>query len=562
MDKFDDYYNNELHSLKTGLDKFINKHQSIFSDIKNSVDDISDGNIDSYLEKIVNSFAFLTARLKYQNDNLFNEIAKKLITVIYPEIMEDVYCRGLIKFNIDNLKSNLQIYKIHKYQEFLTYDKDGNDIKFSVKNNETLIPAEILHISLSDFDLQNPGKYIKIDIDVFGEIYDGTIIKFYVLNNKKFSIFDSIVSCICGRKCKICDESGELIFDSEIIYDLIDSDYNQYSLLKEYITFSDRFLYFSIRFKEIKNKKIFVYVPVDKDLVDYDISGSNISFNVLPIYNVYKKYTDPIIYDNKKLEYLLIPNAKKHKYERISKIINVIHSDKKNYSSKIIPNYFSVNKQESFYWISRDVKNPEYDGCDKYISFIDTGINYSKYNDSVFYAEVLCTNRNINNTVNTFSKFTMETGIPITKISLINGLYKSENIKFSYNFFLKFLLMVNRNYFTFLDKDDDIKSKLDRLLEIFHDTYTKNVYFSDIDKLILKKKSKRVGDQVWRGVISGYSIDIFFKDDFSGSKILFGVVIANIFNRAISINSFLEVRIFDKCKKLISFQLKGKVSLI
>lgn len=562
MNNLDDYYNDELHTLEKDLYSFLNKHQNIFSDIKNSIEDTSNGDINTYFKKIIESFAFLTARLKYQNDNLFNEVSKKLVDVIYPEIMEDTYCRGLVKCDIDNFKSNLKTYIIPKYKEVLTNDENGNDVKFSLQKDVILIPAEISHVAITDFDSQNSGPYIKIDMDIFGEIPDNTFVKFYILSNKKFSIFDSIMASFSTKKCFVCDNEKNIIFTSEIIYDLTENDFNAYYLLKEYITFEDSFLYFSLKFKNVKNKKISIYIPVDKDLVNYDITINNISINVFPIYNVYKKYSDPIIYDNKKIEYLIVSDAKKHDNERVSKILNIIHSCKENYISEIIANYFSPNKVNSFYWISRDVKNLKYTGYDKYISFIDTGINYSKYNNSVFYAEILCTNRKISKFINIFSNFTMETDIPIKKINLVDKLYNEENIDFTQNFFLKFLLMINKNYFTFCNSNSDIKSQLDKLLEIFYNTYTKNIYFSDIDNLVFKPKNKRVGNQVWRGVISGYSIDIYFKNDFTKSKILLGLVIAYIFNMYISINSFIEIRIFDKCKKLISFQLNGKVSLL
>lgn len=562
MNNIDDYYNDELHTLEKDLYSFINKHQSIFSDIRSSIGDTSNGDINTYFKKIIESFAFLTARLKYQNDNLFNEISKKLVNVIYPEITEDTYCRGLIKCDIDNSKSNLQTYLIPKYKEVLTYDENGDDIKFSLQKDEILIPAEISHVTITDFGSQNSGPYIKIDMDIFGEIPDDTFVKFYILNNKKFFIFDSVIACLKARKCLVCDNEKNILFDSKIIYDLIENDFNAYYLLKEYITFDDSFLYFSLKFKNVKNRKISVYIPVDKDLINYDISINNIGINIFPIYNIYKKYSDPIIYDNKKIEYLIVSDAKKHDNERVSKILNIIHSDKKNYTSEIITNYFSPNKVNSFYWVSRDVKNLKYTGYDKYISFIDTGINYSKYNDSVFYAEILCTNRKISNFINIFSNFSMETDIPIKKMNLVDKLYNGENIDFAQSFFLKFLLMMNKNYFTFCSDNNDVKSKLDKLLEIFYNTYTKNTYFSDIDSLAFKSKNKRVGNQVWRGVVSGYSMDVYFKDDFIKSKILFGLVIAYIFNMSISINSFIEIGIFNKCKKLISFQLNGKVYLI
>ena len=75
-----DYYQREMTYLRNGGSRFAQRYPKIAEGLDLS----SAGSSDPHVERLIESFAFLTARLQKEVDNKFVRFANTLLDVLYP----------------------------------------------------------------------------------------------------------------------------------------------------------------------------------------------------------------------------------------------------------------------------------------------------------------------------------------------------------------------------------------------------------------------------------------------------------------------------------------------
>src|SRR6516162_8938202 len=92
------YYEQELDYLRKEGVQFAQKHPKIASRLVLEPTKCED----PHVERLLEAFAFLTARVHLKIDDEFPEITEALLTVLYPQLVRPIPSMSVVEFQLDS----------------------------------------------------------------------------------------------------------------------------------------------------------------------------------------------------------------------------------------------------------------------------------------------------------------------------------------------------------------------------------------------------------------------------------------------------------------------------
>lgn len=146
-EKIVQYYQAELAYLRTSGMEFAKRYPKIAEKL-----DVSDSaSSDPHVERMIESFAYMTGKLQKQIDDQFPEIANTLLSILYPPLTMPVPSMTMMHFDADMraaqqapgtlVKRGTQVY---------AKSEDDNEIvcTFKTCHDVNIWPLEIVNVSV------------------------------------------------------------------------------------------------------------------------------------------------------------------------------------------------------------------------------------------------------------------------------------------------------------------------------------------------------------------------------------------------------------------------------
>lgn len=600
MKDFLNYYHDELLSLRQKGGVFAKKHPNIAEklDIKNGESS------DPQTERIIESVAFMAAKLHQKIDSNAQNIAFFLLSALYPNLISVFPPCGIVRFENENIASIPDKLVLKKGTSLFVDSKNNIECQFRTLYSITLYPLDI-----SDIQLLKSGKKtggidgwsLKIDIitkSVPIELLQPNDLLFYInldIIEDSITVYESIFSDpnrnvflkINEKYIKI-DNSNIIpcgFEEDETVSPVPDYSTNSFQLFQELLYFKQKFMFFRIigindlikksGISNIYEFSISIDVSVTNERLVEIINKESILLNAVPIVNLFPMTSDPFKFDGTKTKYLLLADQAKDKSIEIHSIseIHTINTDTQK--DHLIQPYFSLsidsdtNILHDLYWIfSKEpstLRNLE--GFDTYISFIDTKMNpYKSYTDIV-YAKLLCTNRFETRDIPLFSKMYIdnsESGGYSAK--LIIKLTKPINFSQKNSDLWNLIQQLTTNH-TSLAAINNIISPLKTLFNMLSvDSKLKSEeLFNGVEKITTKETVRRFGKDAWRGFVKGVETTIEVNEKYNQFNYLFACILNQYLSDIISLNSFVELKITHSLThelKAYWLPISGKQNLI
>src|SRR5918911_3855699 len=101
------YYNRELSYVRRLATEFAEAHPKIAGRLRLG----PDSSADPHVERLIEAFAYLTARIRFKLDDDFPEITEALLNVLYPHYLAPVPSMAIVQFQLD--PEQVQLTKGH-----------------------------------------------------------------------------------------------------------------------------------------------------------------------------------------------------------------------------------------------------------------------------------------------------------------------------------------------------------------------------------------------------------------------------------------------------------------
>lgn len=593
-----EYYNNELTYLREVGQEFADQYPKVASRLGMNGVEVAD----PYVERLLEGFSFLTARIQLKMDAQFPHFSQRLLDVLYPNYLAPTPSMTIVELHPKMSEGSLATgFVIPRDSSMFAAVPKGESTacEFRTSHEVTLWPIEISDVSCSGAPPDLPISTLRLGSTVKGALR----IRLKTIGGMKFSqlnidtltfylagtddiasrLYENIfghalgvVGCETQRPVKWMDflppetigAEGFAANQSLLPYNA--RAFQGYRLLHEYFAFPNRFQFFSLNdlrkvLAKTQGDTLDLTILLDCPVGDLEtlVSKRQLALFCTPAINLFPKRGDRLSIDPQRHDHHIVADKSKpmdfeiysinsatgheedvDKYQEFRSFYSSLGSDDGSYGA-----YYSIRREP------RVVSEPgrrkgtrtNYVGSEVFLSLVDQ--QNAPFNHALRHLSVdtLCTNRDLALLIpmGGATDFEMTASAPVEAIKILRG--PSEPMKSLADNAMTWRLIshLNLNYLTLTDLDPTEGAKALRELLSLYGLLSDLALKKQIDAVqrsSLKPITRRLPHKGPIVFGRGVGIDLTVDETlFAGtSPYLFGAVLEQFFARHVGLNVFTE----------------------
>lgn len=592
------YYNRELQYLREMGGEFAAEFPKIAGRL--GLDGFECA--DPYVERLLEGFSFLTARIQLKLDAEFPRFTQHLLEMVYPQCLSPTPSMAVAQFKPDVITDAVRIPRNSILHSVLGKGEQ-TPCEFRTAHEVTLWPVDIVSAEY----VMNATAVMKLDVPDRARVK--TALRLRLKTNGAIGFdklaMDSLNLYLRGRD-ELPMRLYEQLFgnalavvvrpakpphdwlhvidkknlhrvgfsDGEAMLPYSARSFSGYRLLHEYFAFHERFLFAEISglnpgLRRCPDSEIEVIVLFDRvDLaLDGAIDASHFALYCTPAVNLFPKHADRIHIDDKSHEHHVVPDRTRPMDFEVYEVTGVTGIGESSEREQDFLPFYATNdlsrhaEHKAYYALQRSprvlsVKERNYGprsgyiGSELYLSLVDA--NEAPYSASMRQIAVntLCSNRDLPMQMTVgkgATDFTMESGAPVTSVRVLAGPTKPRPsaVHNDGETLWRLVSHLSLNYMSLMDSDErQGAAALRDLLQIYGDTGELPVMkqIEGVKSVVSRPVTRRMPVP---GPISfgrGLEITVTFDENaFQGTGVfLLGAVLDEFFAKYVSINTFIE----------------------
>jgi len=594
------YYNRELQYIREMGGEFAKEYPKIAGRLGLDGFDCAD----PYVERLLEGFAFLAARIQLKLGAEFPRFTQHLLEMVYPHYLAPTPSMAVVQFQPDLTEGSLaEGFSIPRGSSLrsLLGKGDQTPCEYRTAHEIKLWPVELSEVdyfssrgavaTLGVPDIHGVKAGIRFRLKAtagltFDQIALDTLPIFMRGSGEiAMRIYEQILAnpiAMVVRPRQTHTTWQELIdkkhirrlgFDNnEALLPYTRRSFQGYRLLQEYFAFPERYMMAELNGLEkavqkcTKNELEIIILLDRNDLVLENILDvSNFALFCSPIVNLFPKRADRIHINDRQTEFHVIADRTRPMDYEIHSINDVVgygtssDSEQRFDAFYAMDNAGSVEQDQAYYTIHRVPRmlsehqrqrgpRSSYIGSELYVSLVDA--NDAPYSNDLrqIGLETLCTNRDLPLHIpigKDKTDFTLDASAPVESIRAVAGPTKPKAPSTEGNVTWKIISHLSLNYLSIIDNDAEQGAKALRELLML---------YGDISEAPVRKQIDGVRSVVGKPIIHrlpapgpvtfGRGIEITLtceESAFEGAGVfLLGSVLEQFFEKYVSINSFTQ----------------------
>ena len=341
-----DYYENELTFLRQLGREFAEKHPKIAARLQLDVNRCDD----PHVERLLEGFALLAARVHLKIDDEFPQITEGLLNVLYPHFLRPIPSMTVTQFRLDPEQGKLNTgVSIPRGSMLYSRPVDGVPCKFRTSYDVTLWPCEVADARWVTPDKLNPPlrapdavAALRVELRGFSDVSLGklplTSLRFHL--NGEGDVVNTLYELLSNncRQIIVRDPDSAKapphtltakslrpmgFSEAESVLPYPRRSFEGYRLLQEYFAFPEKFFFFELNdlerpFQSMTGRRaeiIFLIAPFEAEQRQQRLAVGVTSKTVLlgcsPIINLFPQTAEPIMLTQRRSEYPVVPDARR-----------------------------------------------------------------------------------------------------------------------------------------------------------------------------------------------------------------------------------------------------------
>jgi len=410
-----DYYRRELTYFRTESANFAARHPKVAERLLLS----ESHSADPHVQHLIESVAFLTAGIHRDIDALAPAAATAILDNLCPSLAQPVPSMTIMQMTLDPAEGKVTAgSKVARGTLLSTTAASGEPCRFQLGWDATLWPLQVADVALDDartlrLDFRTDQGVDLGDLEVAtlrlhlaGELL--TTMPLHELILCGLDYIDVVSSAGVQRlppgamrEAGFAEDEAMLASPAHV--------HPAYGLLQAYFAFPRAFQFFDItgvrgklgRGSSFSLRLVFTHGANVLAL----LRPENLRLNCVPAINLFPVTSEPIAYDQRHYEYLLIPNRKRDATTEVHSVVAVTVSSQRSARAEVIPNLFAdgagagdsdpPDGKAPLSWTLRRAGSlrPGIAGSDVYLGFVDRRDVQAAHAEPVIFASLLCTNR-------------------------------------------------------------------------------------------------------------------------------------------------------------------------
>lgn len=380
---------------------------------------------DPHVELLLQSFAFLTGRLRHQVEQDNALLPNTLLAQLYPHLAAPIPSLLVAQLKVGPDTSGM----LPRGREFhaTAHDKHGRNVRcrLSTCYDTPLAPLDVTglaHVSTTAYDElsddPNIHSVLKLSLKNLGTEPLSTLTIDHVhgyLDVENLNVW-KLYALLALQLADVAVDDGSGILkrgarlrwlgfeeqEAALATDLVT--HPGYRLVQEYFAFPEKFLFFELSgldLSQAESKLDLLFIlksGVDKTLT---LTAQTIRLNCVPLVNLFAQRLEPLALDHTQYEYRLSGDFANHSHTEIYRVESLEATAPGQAARPVMPYFgfdgFAQIENQRYFYVTRQVESMlrSVAGTETYISFLDLDFNLQQAAGEVIGGNALCTNRRL-----------------------------------------------------------------------------------------------------------------------------------------------------------------------
>ncbi|MCI0365254.1 MAG: type VI secretion system baseplate subunit TssF [Phycisphaerales bacterium] len=576
------YYQRELSYLRRLGAEFADAHPDDAARLRISADTCDD----PHVERMIEAFAYLTARIRHKLDDDFPEITSALLSVLYPHYLAPIPSMAIVELVLDRGQGGLtKGLRLARETVIETEPVDGEPCRFRTCYPVTLWPIELVSARLGAAPFSEgkpppaPGVSTVLRLELKCYAKDMTFsklempaLRFFLKGQPQHVqalhelIFNSTLEVsigsggaaprMMGTQC--LQQVGFNLDEGMLPYPA--RSFPGYRMLTEYFAFPEKFLFFELAglspslLNGIGNKlEVCLYLNRSSADLEHNVSADMFRLGCTPVVNLFQQRAEPIRLTQTDTEYHIVPDARRPLATEVYSVEKVTATAPSGEAVEYVPFYsfkhaIDRHKQQTFWYAarkpaeSRERRTDE--GTEAYLSFVDLDFNPAAAPNWTIDVQTTCLNRDLPHRLpfgGGQPRLQLATGGPISRLTCLTPPTPTLRAAHRHQAMWRIISHLSLNHLSIADENGS-PDALREILKLYD--YASTASTQSKIAAILDVRSRRVvgraGGAAAGGFCRGIEVAVLFDEDrFTDNGLfLFASVIERFLGLYCSVNSF------------------------
>jgi type VI secretion system protein ImpG len=582
------YYERELDYLRKMAVQFAEKHPKVAARLAFEPTKCED----PHVERLLEGFAFLAARVHLKLDDEFPEISEALLSVVYPQLTRPIPSMSIVEFQLDPEKGKLTTgLEIPRHTPIYSRPVGGVPCTF-----RTCYPTTLWPLSVTAGEWRAPSRLqpavratdstgaIRIELraapDVkLPELKIGRL-RFYLdgetgLINLLYELLFNRLNRILVRDPTPGSRVGPVSLPAsalepvgfgpeEALLPYGHGTFLGHQLLMEYFSFPEKFFFFDLAgLEDIWSggfrdacEIVFLISEVEGDdrrqRLELELTKKTFRLGCTPVVNLFSRTAEPIQLSQRRYEYEVSPDVRRPYAAEIFSVDEVTAINTSTQETLTFDPFYSLrhsarNAKTACYWLARRRPSNRLndEGTDIFLSLVDLSMRPMDPDANILSLRTTCTNRGLPSRLLFGSEegdFELEGAASLKRIVTLRKPTAPIRPAAGKAAFWRLISHLSLNYLSLVEDGKEALQQILRLYDLGQAAYSQNVIES-IRNVRSRRQFARVSSENGISFARGHRVEIELDEDrFTGGGVfLFASVLEHFIALNASLNSFTQL---------------------
>jgi type VI secretion system protein ImpG len=576
------YYERELSFVRQLGAEFAAKYPKIAGRLLLETDKSED----PHVERLIQAFAFLAARVHHKIDDEFPELTEALLNVIYPHYLAPIPSMSIVQFILDPDQGKLTNgYAISKHSTLYSQPIDGSPCRFRTCYPVTLWPLEVESAGMEMVDSRmgilpkSAVALTRIELGCLPGVHFSELkldqLRFFLHGEGPltYALYEFLFNNVVEIRVRSADGKENarrhitLPVNSlrpvgfgadEGLLPYSPQSFVGYRLLQEYFSFPEKFLFFDlVEMKRAVQAQLgdrieLLFLLNRLPRLEQPVTRDTFRLGCAPIVNLFSQTAEPIRLSHAQSQYRVYPDIRRQSATEVYSIDSVTSVSPDLDEVVEYQPFYSFKHaagrdgQQAFWYASRSASQKKGDnGTEVNLSFVDLDFKPTVPAAETIIIHATCSNRDLPGKLpfgGDAGAFEFEGAAPLSRIRCLRKPTETLRAPLRRGTQWRIISHLALNYLSICDGG---QAALQEILKIydFADSTSVRQQISGITGLTSRPVVGRPRSMPWNGFCRGLEVTLEFDEaKYVGSGVfLFSAVLEKFFGLYTSLNSFTQL---------------------
>lgn len=595
------YYERELTFLRQMGVEFAEKYPKVASRLVLEPDKCDD----PHVERMLEAFAFLSARVHLKIDDEFPEITEALLSILYPHYIRPIPSMSVVQFHLDPEQAKAAAgIRIPTGTSLSSKPVSGVPCKFRTCYDTTLWPVRVAEAEWKTPDRLQPAikatdcpGALRLQIECAPDVELKKLqmpsLRFFLQGES--SLVHTLYEVLCRNATQVVirdpspntkvrpvhlpgsslkpvgfgDEDGMLPYPRR--------SFVGYRLLQEYFAFPEKFFFIDLEGLQSvwgsgfgsKAEIVVLIGPYEygdrKQMLETGLTDKTFRLGCAPIVNLFQQTAEPILLDQRKFEYPIIPDVRRRAATEVFSVDEVVSIDPQSrdvlhYEPFYSYRHATVRDKKQTFWIAnrRQSNRRNDDGTEMTMTLVDLSNRSVLPDADTLTVRTTCTNRDLPARLpfgNESGDFELDATSPVKRIVALRKPTSPLRPHTGRSVLWRLISHLSLNYLSLVSEGREALQEILKLYNFTGSTFLEK-QIEGIAGISSRRHFARVASDNGITFARGTRVEIEFDDDqfVGGGTYLFASVIERFLGLYVSANSFSQLVARSRQRKEVNWE--------